>query len=143
MHAPDTAAPLHRRLFTRRVGGMLVRNTVVSTGVFVIGFGVMVLLVEYAGMDKVIASGFGQVVSSTIHYLFGRLWIFRGSERGVAHGYLLFLVTAAIGIVLTMVLMWAFLQFTPIDYKIARILVSVISGLVMFVLNGVFNFKRV
>ena len=36
------------RFFKRRVGGMLVRNTLVSTGVFAIGLGVLWLMVERA-----------------------------------------------------------------------------------------------
>ncbi|MEO1921613.1 MAG: GtrA family protein [Sphingomonadaceae bacterium] len=140
---PPADAPLHRRLFTRRVGGMLVRNTVVSTGVFLIGLGVLFVLVEYYGVDEVIASGIGFVISNSIHYLFGRWWVFAGTERQLGKGYALFLLNSGVGLALTMGLMWVFLQFTPINYLIARVLVSVVAGLAMFVLNAVWNFRRV
>jgi len=34
-------------------------------------------------------------------------------------------------------------EYSPINLYVARILVSVIAGLVMFVLNAVWNFRRV
>lgn len=141
--APSDNKPLLRRLFTRRVGGMLVRNTVVSTGVFLVGLAVLYVLVEYFGMDEVIASGIGFLVSNSIHYLLDRWWVFAGTERALAKGYALFLMNSGVGLALTMGLMWLFLQFTPIHYLVARVLVSVVAGLVMFVLNAVWNFRRV
>lgn len=131
------------RLLKVRVGWMLVRNTVVSAGVFLIGLGVLWLLVEQAGMDEVIASGIGFAVGNTLHYVLGRSWIFRGTERGVASGYALFLINGAIGLTLTMVLMFVLLQITPLNYIVARVLVSVVAGLLVFVLNAVWNFRRV
>ena len=74
------------RLFSRRVGGMLVRNTVVSTGVFVLGLAVLWLLVQQAGMDEVLAAAIGFLVANTLHYVLGRTWIFRGTTRPVRSG---------------------------------------------------------
>ena len=64
---PDDRGPLGR-LFTRRVGGMLVRNTVVSTGVLGISVGILWLLVQQAGMDEVPAAGIGCLIAQTVHY---------------------------------------------------------------------------
>ena len=131
------------RLLRLRVGWMLVRNTVVSTGVFLIGLGVLWLLVEQAGMDEVPASGIGFAVANTLHYILGRAWIFRGTTRGVASGFALFVLNGLIGMGLTMALMAVMLALTPINYIVSRVLVSVIAGLVIFVLNAVWNFRRV
>ncbi|XUU61041.1 GtrA family protein [Erythrobacter sp. HA6-11] len=148
MSAPLSQAELPKgslfsRLLRVRVGWMLVRNTVVSSGVFLIGLGVLWLLVERAGMDEVPASGIGFVVANSLHYILGRAWIFRGTTRGVASGFALFLVNGLIGLGLTMALMAVLLALTPINYLIARVLVSVFAGLTIFVLNAVWNFRRV
>ena len=131
------------RLFTRRVGGMLVRNTIVSTGVLGISVGILWLLVQQAGMDEVIAAGIGFLVAQTVHYAFGRGWIFRGTDRSVATGYFLFLVNAVFGLALTVGLFAAMLRFTSIHYLLARVIVSLFAGLAMFVLNATLNFRRV
>ncbi len=142
----DTPAPtgsLLDRLFKPHVAWMLVRNTVVSSGTFLIGLGVLWLLVEFAGVNKVIAAGLSFIVSNAVHYIFGRLWIYRGTERAVTAGLVLFLINGLVGLVLTMALFAALIEFTPINYLVARVIVSVIAGLVMFVLNAVWNFRRV
>lgn len=131
------------RFFKRRVGGMLVRNTVVSTGVFLLGLGVLWLLVERAGVDPVLATALGFLIANSIHYVFGRAWIFAGTERRVTTGYALFLLNALLGLAVTVGLFWAFTEFTPINYLVARVIVSVFAGLAMFALNATVNFRQV
>ena len=131
------------RLFNRRVGAMLARNTVVSSLVFVVSLGVLWLLVNLAGMDEVIAAGNGFIAANTLHYAMGRSWIFRGTERGLGTGYALFLINAGIGLMVTMGLYALFLEYTPLDYLTARVIVSVFAGLIMFALNAIFNFRQV
>jgi putative flippase GtrA len=139
----DRGRGLLARLLTLRVGVMLWRNTVVSCGVFVIGLGVLWVLVEKAGMDEVPAGGIGVLTANSLHYFLGRSWIFRGSERGAATGYALFLLNAWVGLAVTMGLYALFLEYTALHYLFARVLVSMVAGLVVFVLNAVFNFRRV
>ena len=120
---------------------MLVRNTVVSTFVFVIGLVLLWVLVEFGDMDEVIAAGIGFLTANSIHYALGRGWIFRGTDRAIASGYALFLVNGGVGLAMTMGLYAAVLQLTAIDYLVARVLVSVVVGLTVFVLNAVWNFR--
>lgn len=131
------------RFFNRRVGGMLWRNTVVSTGVFLIGLAVLWALVEYAHMDEVIAAGVGFLVANTLHYLLGRYWIFAGSERKLASGYVLFLMNSGVGLAVTMGLFWLLVTYSPMHYLLVRIIVSVFAGLLVFALNAALNFRQV
>ena len=131
------------RFFTRRVGAMLWRNTVVSTGVFLLGLGVLWALVEYAHMDEVIAAGVSFLVANSLHYIFGRTWIFADSDRKLSTGYALFLANAVVGLLVTMGLYWALLNWTPINYLAARVIVSVFAGLIVFGLNAALNFRQV
>ncbi|MFZ1743313.1 MAG: GtrA family protein [Pontixanthobacter sp.] len=142
--ADDSASGgLFGRLFSAKTGGMLLRNTIVSTGVFLVGLALLWVLVQKGGMDEVIAAGIGFVTANSLHYALGRSWIFRGTQRALAAGYALFLVNGGIGLLVTMVLYAAMLQWTSINYLVARIIVSVFAGLIVFVLNAVWNFRRV
>ena len=132
-----------KRFFTRRAGGMLWRNTVVSTGVFLVGLGVLWLLVEKAGVDPVLATGISFLIANSIHYVFGRTWIFAGSARKLSTGYALFLGNAIVGLIVTVGLFWVLTHWTPMNYLVARVIVSVFAGLAVFVLNAAFNFKQV
>ena len=131
------------RLLSLRVGAMLWRNTVVSCSVFVLGLGVLYALVQWAGFPEVPAAGIGFLTANTLHYLLGRAWIFRGTDRGRASGYALFLINAGVGLAVTMALNAALLELTSLHYLTARVIVSLFAGLVVFVLNAVFNFRQV
>ncbi|WP_295636326.1 GtrA family protein [Novosphingobium sp.] len=141
--ADHTSASKMRRLLSPRVGAMLVRNTVVSCFVFGIGLVVLWALVQFLGVSKVVAAGIGFVIANTLHYMLGRAWIFRGSDRGVGSGYALFLVNSGVGLLVTTALYAALLAVTHMNYLVARALVSLVAGLVVFVLNAALNFRQV
>lgn len=131
-----------RRLLSIDAAAMLGRNTVVSTGAFLVGLAVLWLLVERAGVAKVPAAAVSFIVATSLHYVFGRTWIFRGTERGVAAGYAYFLINAGVGLVATTGLFAALIALTAINYLVARVLVSLVAGLLMFLLNAMLNFRR-
>jgi putative flippase GtrA len=138
-----SSEPLHRRLLSRRAGGQLVRNTIVSSLIFAIDIALLWLLVEQGGMDKLLAAAVAFIISNSIHYGFGRWWIFRGTERRRVSGYVYFLANAGVGLVVTLALFAAFLAVLPAYYLVGRVLVSVVSGLTVFTLNAVLNFRTV
>ncbi len=133
---------LAARLLSIRAAAMLGRNTVVSCFTFLLGLLLLWLLVERAGLAKVPAAALSFLFSTTLHYVFGRTWIFRGTERGVAQGYVYFLINAGVGLALTTGLFAAVIALSDIHYLAARVLVSVVAGLAMFLLNATLNFRR-
>jgi hypothetical protein len=89
---------LSGRLLSRQAGAMLVRNIVVSCLAFAFDLALLWALVSLAGLSKLEAAAIGLVAANTLHYTFGRGWIFRGTKRGVATGYIYFLINATIGL---------------------------------------------
>ncbi|WP_340318357.1 hypothetical protein [Rhizorhabdus argentea] len=61
-------------------------------------------------------------------------------QRGVADGYVYFLINAAMGLVVTTAFFAAIIKLTTINYLIVRVLG--VAGLVMFLLNATLNFRR-
>ena len=112
----------------------------VSIGVFLLGLVMLWLLVERLGAPPVPAAGLSFLVSHTIHYAFGRTWIFRGTDRKVTTGYILFLLNSLVGLGITVGLFALFVG-AGLHYLAARIVVSVFAGLALFVLNAVLNFR--
>ena len=135
-------APLAQRLFSRRAAILLVRNTVVSSLAFAVGLAALWVMVERLAMSKVVAGAVSFVVATSLHYVFGRSFVYRGTERGVARGYFYFLANGLVGLAITVGLFAALLRWTPMHYMLARVLVSVLAGLVMFLLNAMLNFRR-
>lgn len=99
-------------------------------------------LVQFLRMDKLVAVAVAFVAANSLHYVIGRTWVFRGTERHIAAGYAYFLINAGIGLLVTMSLFAALIVWTPINYLVARTLVSLVAGLTVFLLNAVLNFRR-
>jgi len=129
------------RLLSRHAATLLARNTIVSCGIFAFDIALLWVLVQM-GMGKVAAAALAFIIANSLHYAFGRGWIFKGTDRGVAEGYFYFLINAGVGLVITISMFAALIRWTPINYLVARVLVSVVSGLTVFLLNAVLNFRR-
>ena len=125
------------------MAGMLARNTVVGTAVFTVDLLLLWILVEVLGMSKLMAAAIGFLAASSLHYVAGRSWIFKGSSRHVLSGYFYFLISAGVGLAITLLMFAAFIRWTTINYLIARVIVSLFAGFATFLLNAVFNFRRI
>lgn len=134
---------LSRRLVSRSMAAMLARNTIVGTTVFAIDLLILWALVEQVGINKLVAAAIGFMTASSLHYAAGRSWIFKGTERHVVSGYFYFLINAGVGLVITMLMFAAFIRWTPINYLVARVIVSLFAGLATFLLNAFLNFRSV
>lgn len=125
------------------MAGMLARNTVVGTAVFTVDLLLLWILVEVLGMSKLMAAAIGFLAASSLHYVAGRSWIFKGSSRHVLSGYFYFLISAGVGLAITLLMFAAFIRWTTINYLLARVIVSLFAGFATFLLNAVFNFRRI
>ena len=137
------ALSLHCRHDSGEAGAarLFARNTVASFFTFGVDVALLWLAVELAGAPYLPAAAIAFLVAMSIHYALSRIWVFKGSERGMAAGYVYFLMNAGIGLVVTMAAFWALMELAGLHYLVARILASVAAGILVFFLNAVFNFK--
>ncbi|MGI8705099.1 MAG: GtrA family protein [Sphingomicrobium sp.] len=131
------------RLLSRNAAELLGRDALVSSVTFGLGLGLMWVFVEYAKIDETVSAGSSFALANSLHYAVARLWVFRGTTRGLAKGYGYFLVNAGVGLIIMVLLFAALTEWTSIHYLLARALASIVAGSVIFVLNAVFNFRRV
>lgn len=129
-------------MLSRHAATLLARNTIVSFGIFAFDIALLWLLVQVFDMPKIPAAAAAFVMANSVHYAFGRGWIFRGTDRHVASGFIYFQINSVIGLVITIALFAALIRWTPINYLVARVVVSLFAGLAVFLLNAVFNFRR-
>ena len=142
MPPPTRRDGIAARLLNLRVANLLARNTLVSCGVFLFDILLLWVLVEALFMDKLVAAALAFIVAITVHYAFARGWIFVGTERALVSGYVYFLINAGVGLVVTIVMFWAFMAI-GIHYLPARVIASVFAGLAAFLLNAMLNFRSV
>jgi len=121
---------------------MLGRNTLASIITFALDLTILWTLVEFVGIPAVPAAAMAFILPLIVFYFLQREWVFPDTNRGVAKGFLYFLLTVGIGFAAMLTTFWALLEFTPVHYLIARVAASIVYGLLLFVLNGIFNFKQ-
>ena len=127
----------------RRGGKLFWRNSWTSAISFGIDLALLWVLVQFAGMPQLPAASIGFLVGISIHYLLSRRYVFPQSNREFGRGYVYFMVNAGVGLVGTIGLFWALTAIWPgVHYLILRGIASVAAGIVVFLLNGVFNFRE-
>ena len=129
------------RLISWRLAKLLSQNTIVSCATFLFDMLFLWVLVQFLHVGKYPATAIGFVVATSLHYAVARIWIFRGTTRKVASGYIYFLINATVGLVATMAFFALFAGLLGMNYLVARVVASVFAGLAAFLLNAVLNFK--
>lgn len=102
-------------------------------------YGLLILLVQAAGVDAVPASAAGALLGAWINYSLNYRFTFRSSKRHV-ESVSKFAVVAAVGLLLNTLFMWIGAELLGIHYLIAQVLTT---GLVMvwsFVANRFWTF---
>jgi putative flippase GtrA len=112
----------------------------VSIFAFSIGLFILWALVAHLGWPEVGAAAISFFAANTLHYALGRAWIYRGSQRHPVSGYAYFLINALVGLAVT-VSLFALLIGWGVHYLLARVLVSIVVGAVLFLLNAFLNFR--
>lgn len=129
------------RVAESRGARLFARNTIASFFVFGIDVSLLWALVELAGIGYIPAATVAFLIAMSLHYVLARIWIFRGTERGIATGYFYFMVNTGVGLVVTIGVFAALIEWSGLHYLVARVLASVAAGILVFFLNAVFNFK--
>ncbi|WP_232492808.1 GtrA family protein [Novosphingobium kaempferiae] len=133
----------HYGLFSRHTAVLFVRNAVSSSTCFAIDMALIWVMVSRLGIDKFVAVTVGFLIANSLNYVLARVWVFRESDRGIFTGYVYFLTNALIGLA---VILAGFALLTGVfgaHYLLARVMVSLVAGTLVFVLNATLNFHEV
>ena len=117
------------------------RYTVIGFSTFLFDLSLLWVQAEVFRIYYLCAVAFSFLIAVSLNYFLSRRWVFKGSQRKVALGYLYFLKTALAGLMITVFLMWAFTTATHGPYLIIRIIVAGIVGTGNYLANLYLNFK--
>lgn len=117
------------------------KNSLAGAVAFAFDIALLWLLVERAGWTYLPAAALAFLIAVTLHYALARRFVFTDSNRGVASGYLYFVANAAVGLGVTLAAFALLVELFELHYMIARLISSLKAGVVVFVLNAVFNFR--
>lgn len=94
---------------------------VITGGVcFLLDYAVMLLCKEALGLNYLVAAGLGFLASVVLNYILCVRWVFEGANES-GRRKVVFFITSAAGLGLTELLMFAFVDWMGIDYRIAKL----------------------
>ena len=112
---------------------------VVGVIAFIIDFGVMVFLTEVFAVPYLISTTIAFTVSVIFNYVASMRYVFvRKDEMSRRREFIIFVLLSVIGHVLNDVFMWLLVDFFFIDYRISKIITTVLVAIWNFVSRKIF-----
>ena len=101
----------------------------------------LVLLVEAAGLDPVVATSAGFIVGALVNYILNHRYAFRSSKAHLDAGPKFFLIAAITG-VLNALLVHAGVDLVGANYLLVQVGATVVVFLANFALNSLWTFRE-
>ena len=112
---------------------------VVGVIAFIIDFGVMVFLTEVFAVPYLISTTIAFTVSVIFNYVASMRYVFvRKDDKSRRREFIIFVLLSVIGLVLNEVFMWLLVDFFFIDYRISKIITTVLVAIWNFVSRKIF-----
>lgn len=132
-----------QRDHVQRLLRRMVQYSAVGIGTFLLDLAIIQIAISYFGASDAVALAIGFAIGVTTNYLLSYYWVYRGTKRSVAVGYIIFTILALLGVVFviyaTIYLAGAF----GLPLLVARTIIATFVGIVNFFINTFFNFKLV
>lgn len=116
---------------------------IVGVIAFLIDYGLMVALTEFFGVPYLISNTISFAVSVVFNYVASMRYVFeRRDDMSRRREFIIFVVLSIIGLILNDLFMWLFVSVGFIDYRIAKIIVTVLVAIWNFVTRKIFLEKH-
>jgi putative flippase GtrA len=117
------------------------RYTAVGGSTFLFDLSLLWVQIEKFHVYYLHAAVSSFLIAVSVNYLLSRRWVFKGSARRLAAGYLYFFKTAVAGALTTGFLMWLFSTTTNGNYLLIRIIIAAIIGIGNYLIHLYLNFR--
>ena len=112
---------------------------IVGVIAFFIDYGVMIFLTEVFGVPYLISTTISFVVSVIFNYFASMRFVFkRKDDMSRRREFIIFVVLSVCGLAINDVLMWLMVDSLFIDYRISKIVVTVVVAVWNFVTRKIF-----
>lgn len=90
-------------------------------------FSLLILLVEKVHTDYRVANVLAFAVTNVFTYILTRRYVFNASNNNRTYEALLFTLCLLGGLLVNQVVLWVLVEFTPIDYRIAKVVAILVT----------------
>lgn len=132
-----------KALFVKKLIAQFMKFGIVGVIAFLIDYGLMVALTEFFGVPYLISNTISFTVSVVFNYVTSMRYVFeRRDDMSRRREFIIFVVLSIIGLILNDLFMWLFVSVWFIDYRIAKIIVTVLVAIWNFVTRKIFLEKH-
>jgi putative flippase GtrA len=126
---------------TKRSITRFLKYASIGVSTFLLDLGMLYVFTEFLHVHYLIASGVAFVIAVSINFLFSRHFVFKGSERSMKAGYVIFLMIAGTGLLLVVGLMHVLVGILGFPVLVSRVGVAGVVGVWNYLMNLFVNFK--
>ena len=118
-----------------------IQYSLIGSGTFIFDIALLFVLTSVFHVYYLISAAVSFLLAISINYLLSRSLVFKATTRSHVAGYVNFLIIAGVGLLLVLGGMYFLVSVGDINYLVARIFMSIITGLWNYFMNLYFNFK--
>ena len=112
---------------------------IVGTTAFIIDYATMVLLTEVFGVDYLVSTTIGFIVSVVFNYFASMRFVFtHRDEMSRKREFVIFVILSTIGLVLNDILMYVGVDLLGFDYRIFKVLATMMVTIYNFITRKMF-----
>ena len=120
---------LSHRLFVEPTNNwaiQLFRYLFVGGLAFIVDYGLLYVLTEYAGMHYIVSATLSFIAGLTVNYLISTHWIFKSGTvvKNRAGEFVIFALIGVVGLVLNNILLYFFTDICGIHYMISKLITT-------------------
>jgi len=119
---------------------VIIRYGVVGLLGTALHFASVILLVEFARIDPVLASALGFLLVLVVSYILNRTWTFQSRSRGTRQ-FLIYSIVSLIGLGLNCAIMFISVHILKWNYLYGQCLVVIVVPISNFILNYFWTFR--
>lgn len=123
----------------KKLGKQILRFGVVGGTAFLIDYGVLFCLTEFAGFNYLVSACISFIVSVIYNYVLSILWVFDArQDRSKTAELAVFIGLSVVGLGLNQLGMWLLVDLAGIYYMLAKIVVTAVVMVYNFITRKIF-----
>ncbi|MEG2628302.1 MAG: GtrA family protein [Raoultibacter sp.] len=123
----------------KKLMAQLMKFGVVGVIAFVIDYGLLIFLTEVFGVDYLISATISFIVSVVFNYVASMRYVFSHREgMSRRREFIIFIILSVLGLIINDVGMWVGVSLLAIDYRITKIVATVVVMIWNFITRKIF-----
>ncbi len=127
-------------ILTREVAYKFVKFGIVGFSGVIVDFGFTYICKEWLKIQKYVSNAIGFIIAASSNYYLNRVWTFHSNNPDVAVEYGRFLFIAAIGLMISTLVLYMLVSRAKFNFYFAKLLAIVVVTLWNFVVNLNYTF---